>query len=216
MKPCIQILLRPAEPGFQSPLDSTRQRIILGSVWGVWARLRRLPTPSNWTAEPWHEELWQSGIEAAMLAERERSAPDDDSLQKYVYHRVQTSLFRRYRREWTYAKYFTSLLSETDPLDPECPKFLEPVSSEAAPDQLAALHEVCQSVNELSAPDQFLVTKIFVQGCTECELAHSLHLSQRAISKRKQKVLRKLRNRLSPGKWRREQARRTKQACLRI
>ena len=56
---------------------------------------------------------------------------------------------------------------------------------------------ILDEINKLSSNDKELITNLLIQEKTERELAKQLHISQNAIHKRKNNILKKLRKKLN-------------------
>lgn len=56
---------------------------------------------------------------------------------------------------------------------------------------------ILDEINKLSSDDKELITNLLIQEKTERELAKQLHVSQNAIHKRKNNILKKLRKKLN-------------------
>ena len=121
--------------------------------------------------------------------------------ERFVQSRVRAQLLRRYRREFTYGR-------RTVPLCMEEPTRSDQVSAAsyqitAHIDQALERKQACSHVREaiqsLPPQDREVIEEIFFRGITEEELGRRRHVSQRAVSKRKQIALNRLRSELSPN-----------------
>jgi RNA polymerase sigma factor (sigma-70 family) len=148
------------------------------------AQIRRWRIPPRWNDVDWVAELQSEGAAAALEAiacfEPSRNVP----LHAYVRMRVMGRVLTRYRQEWTYAiRQVPEEVSDASEL-----------SSLASPSW--PVDELRDVLTQLDDPDRALIIRIFWNAETEAEIARSLGLSQQAISRRKKKILDKIRERM--------------------
>jgi RNA polymerase sigma factor (sigma-70 family) len=152
-------------------LDSPLRRIC---AWRV---------PPHWSRSEWFEEMKAQGIAAAWQAvydfDPERGVP----LGAFVHQRVMTSALTRHRQEWAYAMRCGSQANEKGQGSRTGDSLYSPAVYELLRDALA----------RLSAPDRWLIVRLFWEGRTEAEIAAALGISHQAVSKRKRAVLQELR-----------------------
>ncbi len=193
MKLCIQILSLRLLPQSESGLESSIHARTLKILIHLLARIRRWRTPPNWSPAHWQEELRQTGFLAALTAEQELKLRENPELFAAIYRRILATVVSCYRNEWRYATRFTdfSAESETPRGTTECP------SSDPGPDHLVFVRELLAALKNLPDTERSLVLRLCVDGCTESEVARSLNVSQRAVSKRKKAALVKLRRQLT-------------------
>ena len=205
MKLCIQMFSRTTEPQFQSPLDPSILQIILIALLRLLGFARRWPLPPTWFPPDWLQELRQTGFMAALTAEKDLDPAARDTFALSTYRRAHAAMAARFREEWAYQSHRVTPDRLPPGSSPEFPS--EPASPEPSPDQLAAFDDLRQALDALPETDQVLIIRIFTEGSTESQLARSLNLTRRAVSKRKQAILLKLRKQLSTSRQRRNVAR---------
>src|SRR5205807_1352442 len=105
-----------------------------------------------------------------------------------------------YRHEWTYGLHMTTASPAATLNDDE---FEQAGSADpgrgSPPDGVTGIEthaELNDALDTLSATDRSLVQQLFYEGRTEAAVAEPLGISQRAVSKRLQAVLSKLRKAL--------------------
>jgi hypothetical protein len=107
-------------------------------------------------------------------------------LSAFLYQRALTCAWTRYRQEWAYALRFM----QEDGTG--CDEAAAPRTS---------LREVCPpddslrcAILELPLADQWLVRQLFWNSVSEDKVARNLKITQQAVSKRKRKIIHKLRH----------------------
>ena len=145
--------------------------------------------PPNWSAHDWSDEVnaitAAAGCHAEIDYDLERGVP----LSAFLYQRALTCARTRYRQEWAYALRFIQEDGNGGD-EPEAPR--SGVIEVFPPNdslQCALL--------ELPLADQCLIRQLFWNQTTEGKLAANLKVSQQAVSKRKRKIICKLRRLLS-------------------
>ena len=154
----------------------------------VWAacigRVHFWRVPPHWTLDDWLEEIDAECMVAACQAIRIFDFTRGPSLNSFVYHRMLASALARYRREWRFAALREKLSA--------CgTTTVVPIE-----DQFAAQDEEDRlkcSLSILGDGDRTLLEHVYWDGQTEREIANGLGISQQAVSKRKHKILRELR-----------------------
>jgi RNA polymerase sigma factor (sigma-70 family) len=154
------------------------------AIWtGCVRRIRAWQVPPHWCPRDWLEEALAQGAVAAWQALRDYDPERGVPLSAFVHQRILSSVWTRYRQEWAYALH-TDPVADTngcaDPSDDSDMAFQEQNRLQS----LLAL---------LSESDRRLIEQLFLEGRTETELARELGISQQAVSKRKQKLLSRLR-----------------------
>ena len=141
--------------------------------------------PPNWSAHDWFDEVKAITAAARCQAELDYDVERGVPLSAFLYQRVLTCAWTRYRQEWAYALRFV----HEDEI--ECDEAATPRTS---------LLEVCPSDDslrcallELPFADQWLVRQLFWNSVSEDKVARNLKITQQAVSKRKRKIIRKLR-----------------------
>jgi RNA polymerase sigma factor (sigma-70 family) len=169
---------------------STREslnRVLLACV----RRVRSWRVPPNWSTTDWFQEIEEVQAVAGWLAECDFDSSKGIPLAGFVYHRVMAHALCRYRQEWTYARRFVPEIEQEE----EDSKS-DDHSRRGATTERAALSEddaeLREAVESLAGSKQWLVEQIYWHGHTESEIGSVLGISQRAVNKRKQTVLRLL------------------------
>jgi RNA polymerase sigma factor (sigma-70 family) len=155
-------------------------------------RLQSWQPPPNQSARNWSEERAQLAEVAAHAAVTALQTTEKPRPGQFIYDYIIASVRTQYRREWSYSLHFTVCDMRTS-LDED--ETIEPLQEDRNP-AYAELHDALQ---ELDAAQRFVLEQLFFLGKTESELAGSLHISQRAVSKRKQVALKALATNLRPG-----------------
>ena len=173
-------------------------------------RIHSWRVPPNWSPVDWFDEVAAIETAAACQAESDYVATEGIQLAPFLYNQVMSRVLTRYRQEWKYALRFVSesawasiIGNGSDETDtgyglshrtgfnlPLAPDAISGQSTESLREALASLMK----------PRQWLITQLFWYGYTEAEIANRLGISQRAVSKRKQVILRLLREKLSTSK----------------
>lgn len=109
-------------------------------------------------------------------------------LAAYIYKRALAAAWTRYRQEWSY--YLHCVESRTS---------VEPIvtSFNWAHHAEAINHFLGHALSQLSSEDQLLIRRLFWDDADQRRLAATLQISQQCVSKRKARVLRKLRRALN-------------------
>lgn len=171
--------------------DMRGQRCLPESEWPtvIDAVLRRVFSwriPAHWSRGDWGREMRAQAASAVWQAVCDYDPSRGVPFSAYARQRVLSSALTRYRQEWAYA--FRCVLSQRrdgDEWDPPRP----PCSS-----------ALCESLREallrLSRHDLWLLEQMFWEDRTESDIAEQVGISQQAISKRKNVILRELRRRI--------------------
>jgi DNA-directed RNA polymerase specialized sigma24 family protein len=165
------------------------------------ARASHWKLPPNWCNCDWSEEVHAMALGIAWRASCQYDAGRGTRFEAFVQSCVRSKLLARYRRESNYGRRGVSLYFEDRTKPDGLLLDLEFESGETEGGSTCegnpaweALHDAVES---LPAPDRRLVVAIFFEGSTEAELARERHLGQPAISKHKQSILSRLRNKLA-------------------
>ncbi len=153
-------------------------------------RVHRWQVPGNHSHRDWHRELDQVGWCAACLAERDSQQASEDLIRR----RVVAEVLRYYRREWSYFWRFQSVA----PHEQEQPEDNSFEKNELVLEQIlfpepAEFEQLREALMLLSSSERTLLVSLFWYGHTEAEIAVTLDLSQRAVSKRKESAISALR-----------------------
>jgi RNA polymerase sigma factor (sigma-70 family) len=146
-------------------------------------RIHGWRVPPRWALSDWWEEVDAESIAAACHAIRIFDAGRGPSLNSFVYHQILASALARYRQEWTYAIRYGLVPAEDPTMVSADDRFLVEQEEE----------QLKRSIKCLPEEDRDLLERLFWQGRTETEIASGLGISQQAVSKRKQKLLKALR-----------------------
>jgi RNA polymerase sigma factor (sigma-70 family) len=151
---------------------------------------RRWAQPARYSAADWWEETRSIGKSAAWEALLSFDPARQIPLAVFARSRIMAQLLTFYRREWRFSMRNAPLrlrqFSEESSDEEEF--VLEPRTEEYPQRQM--LREV---MAQLPAPQSQLLERLFWYGESEEELARSLKLSQRAVSKRKKAAIKQLR-----------------------
>jgi hypothetical protein len=142
--------------------------------------------PPNWSAHDWFDEVKAITAAARCQAELDYDFERGVPLSAFLYQRALTCAWTRYRQEWAYALRF--MKEDGNGCD-----------EAAAP--RTWLPEVCPADDslryallELPLADQWLVRQLFWNSVSEDKVARNLKITQQAVSKRKRKIIRRLRH----------------------
>ena len=142
--------------------------------------------PPNWSANDWFDEVKAMTAAACCQAELDYDLERGVPLSAFLYQRALTCARTRYRQEWAYALRFMQKEDGT-------------VCDEAAAPR-TSLPEICSSDDslryallELPVADQWLVQQLFWNSVSQDKVARNLKITQQAVSKRKRRIIRKLR-----------------------
>jgi DNA-directed RNA polymerase specialized sigma24 family protein len=141
--------------------------------------------PPNWSAHDWFDEVKAITAAACCQAELDYDLKRGVPLKAFLYQRALTCAWTRYRQEWAYALRFMQKEDATG-----CDEAAEPRS----------LPEICPpddllryALLQLPSADQWLVRRLFWDSVSQDKVARNLKITQQAVSKRKRKIIRKLR-----------------------
>ena len=157
-------------PDWTDGLDSALRRVC---AWRV---------PPQWSLCDWFEEIKAQGAAAAWKAVCDFDPCRGVPFTAFVHQRVLRGALTRYRQEWRYA-----LRCSCHPGDEERAKRHQDSLYSSA-----ALELLRHALASLPEPDRRLIEQLFWEGKTEAEIATTLGISQQAVSKRKQAMLRDL------------------------
>jgi DNA-directed RNA polymerase specialized sigma24 family protein len=141
--------------------------------------------PPNGSAHDWFDEVKAMTAAACCKAELDYDFERGVPLSAFLYQRALTCARTRYRQEWAYALHFMQE-DGAKRYDVATPR--------------TSLPEVCPpddslrcALLELPFTDQWLVRQLFWNSVSQDKVARSLKITQQAVSKRKRKIIRKLR-----------------------
>ena len=164
-------------------------------------RVRAWRLPPNWSAFDWSEELKEVLCVAAWQAETNFDPSRGVPFDRFLYQRGMARALTRYRQEWCYGTRFQSGDTDIGDLGEEEQDSLEcnarhggreAVDCCCESDPLPEHGMLEEALAALSALNRRLITLLYFDGRTECEIAVEFGVSQPAICKRKQVALRAL------------------------
>src|SRR5262249_32574150 len=85
-----------------------RDQSLYCAVQSGFKRIRSWRVPPNWSRHDWNEELAAVGTAAACQAVRDFDPARGVPLAGFGYCRVISQCLARYRKEWTYARHFST------------------------------------------------------------------------------------------------------------
>ena len=149
-------------------------------------RIARWRTPPNWSRSEWGREVRAQAACAVCVATRDYDASRGVPFDAFAHHRILTGVLTRYRQEWAFAGHCAPAV----------------ISDSAAQRQVdsparQAQREVVNFIRTtLPRSDRALLLALFWGDRSEATIGRELGLTQQAISKRKQVLLRELRRQL--------------------
>jgi hypothetical protein len=141
--------------------------------------------PPNWSAHDWFDEVNAITAAACCQAKIDYDLALGVPMSAFVYQRALTCAWTRYRQEWAYALRFM----QEDGTG--CDEGTTPRTS--LPGVCPADDSLRCALLELPFADQWLVRQIFWNNVSQDKVARNLKITQQAVSKRKRKIIRKLR-----------------------
>jgi RNA polymerase sigma factor (sigma-70 family) len=159
-------------------------------VWaGFLKRVHNWRIPPRWCSRDWREEIEAEIIASACHSISVFDARRGPTLASFVYHRILASALARYRNEWKHARRCRTF----------CSSRVHAADSDKLANEIAAVEEqqrLKRSLAGLPDHDRRLIERLYWEGWTEVDVAGRLGISQQAVSKRKQRVLREIRKAL--------------------
>jgi DNA-directed RNA polymerase specialized sigma24 family protein len=175
----------PGACGQSSLRDSANDDELSAALRRAFLRVLSWRIPPNWSAHDWFDEVTAMTAAARCRAELDYNFEHGVPLSAFLYRRALTCAWTRYRQEWAYALRFV----QEDGTG--CDEAAAPRTS---------LPEVCPlddslqcALLELPFADQWLIRQLFWNSVSEDKVARNLKITQQAVSKRKRKIIRKLR-----------------------
>jgi len=161
-------------------------------------RVRSWPVPRNWSSSDWFDEVKNVAAIAAWQAGFNRHTPKNGMFASFVSQRIMSSARTRYRQEYLFGLRFSGRLAGQDSNADEQNQLgeTEPKSIEPAAEPVPAYDDLREALSKLSADHRTVLEQLFWFGKTETELAESIGISQRGVSKRKQAALKILKEHL--------------------
>lgn len=153
------------------------------TLWArCWSRIRTWRVPPRWSPGEWWDEARAQGALAVCEARRSYEPGRLVPLDAYLYRRVVESVWTRYRQEWSFGRRCR--------LDVALPD--RPATTFDGPDP-ELIERLAVTLANLPEVDRWFLRQLFWDGRTEKLLASELGVSQQAVNKRKQRLLRQLR-----------------------
>jgi DNA-directed RNA polymerase specialized sigma24 family protein len=175
----------------KTSVESEIRRVLKASLY----RIHSWPIPRNWSRRDWLSETQDVAAAAAWQAVADYNPPTEIAFSCFVHQRVISSARTRYRQEFLYGIRFSIELISADSdfdFNSHCesapPPYTEPAVNHPA------CFDLIEALDRLSSEQRRLIEQIFWFGNTETEMADALGISQVAVHKRKQAVLRILRD----------------------
>lgn len=147
--------------------------------WGRWR------TPPNWAPLDWRQEAGAEAAAAAVCAYRDFDSSRGIPLRAFLQRRATEAVLTRYRREWRYA------------LRTVCAEEHDSLIHPPPPDDPPIYESVRRALLDLPAGDRRLLYALYCQSLPEEAVAAQCGITQQAVSKRKHRILRALRSRLT-------------------
>lgn len=144
-------------------------------------RVHHWLVPPRWSVIDWWEELDAINLAAAWLAVSVFDPARGTVLPSFVYHRMIQASLEYVRREWRFARFL--------PLTREYAN----ANSEREPEQNVFQQELMNLFDTLKPKDKYIINSLYWEEQAEDEIAKTLGISQQAVSKRKLRILQKLR-----------------------
>jgi len=160
----------------------------------AFCKARSWRAPPNWSRHDWFAETNAITVAAGYRAEFDFDSQRDVPLGAFVYVRALTSAWTRYRQEWAYCVRFGG--KHSNGADEGAITHAE--SSDEGPRRARLQH----ALRQLSPIDEWLIEQLFWYGTTELRIGEMLRISQQAVSKRKRRILMRLRRALSDHRLR--------------
>lgn len=156
-----------------------------GAVWpGCRRRLRRWPVPHPWSAGEWLEEMEAEASAAAVQAARDFDPGRGVPWFAFLRRRIMEAALARYRREWAY-----SCRREGG----ACHYLAMPAVPQGRGLRERECADLFRAIRQLSTEDLEVIERIYWRGESEHQLADDFGVSQQAVNKRKQAILRVIR-----------------------
>lgn len=151
--------------------------------------------PPNWSNCDWFEELTAVGTAAAWEAVCEFDPEREVPLAVFTYCRMMARCLARYRKEWRYVLHVAASDSREEATTSKHPDFIASFTEKVngahpSNDHLRGL------VSALPAAQRRLIEQLFWEERTETEVASTLSINQSTINRRKQAILKGLRQQI--------------------
>jgi RNA polymerase sigma factor (sigma-70 family) len=156
-------------------------------IWGACVRrARSWPVPPRWTPRDWREELDAEGIAAACTAIRNFDPARGPTLGSFIYHQILSDALARHRQEWgSGPRRHPGIESrQAQSSHVEQPSATDDVSE-----------PLRRTLGRLVEDDRRLIECLFGEGWPEGFIPAPIGISQRAVNKRKRRILEELQGR---------------------
>lgn len=148
-------------------------------------RVRSWRTPPNWSFSDWCDEILAAAISSAWQAKQDFDPSRGIPLAEFVSSRIKARALTRYRQEWRFA--LGIVLSDEEVIE----SLID--ANPTTHSSRSALESLARALEQLPAPERWLIEQIFWQHRTEADIAAELQISQPAVNKRKRAALLRLR-----------------------
>jgi len=156
------------------------------------ARIRSWPVPRNWSFQDWFDEAEEIATVAAWQAVSDYNQPAATAFPCFAHQRILSSVRTRYRQEFLYGlRFASSFLEHSTDSDEHASD--RPQHHIEEPVEPLRYGDLTEALSKLSREHHEVIEHLYWRGRTETEVAKSIGLSQRAVSKRKQGALKALR-----------------------
>ena len=177
-----------AGSGPNGPFDARHDDERDAALHRAFRRILSWRIPPNWSAHDWSAEVMAITAAARCHAELDYDSERGVPLCAFLYQRALTCAWTRYRQEWGYALRFIQAVGNGGD-EPGEPRSGQPEA--CSPDD-----SLQSALLELPFADQWLIRQLFWGETTEGRIAKTLRISQQAVSKRKRRILGRLRQAL--------------------
>lgn len=161
--------------------DSAVQRAFL--------RIRSWGAPPNWSGDDWWMEARAITAAAGWSAERIFDVRRCGSLGAFIYGQALASAWMRFRQEWSYSTRCSQFPKDG---------FLEPEVRRQDEELNGKFDLILSSaMSRLPASDQWLLEQLYWRYVPQKNVAQTLGMTQQAVSRRKTRILEKLRAHLN-------------------
>jgi len=141
--------------------------------------------PPHWSARDWIEEMRSEAVAVALVALADFRPERNVPLVVYLRMRIMGQVLSCYRKEWNYALRHAPDRTAHEPWE-----VTEPGCEVLMRDELAC------ALGGLRDGDRWLLDRLYRRDETEGEVARVLGMSQQAVNKRKQSILKTLRHQM--------------------
>lgn len=162
-------------------------------IQSVLHRISHWRTPTNWSLSDWASEEHAVVNQSAFQTITEYRGKPEASLARVVYFRALARALTRYRQEWLYSSRFVPFTGCDESEDTEEPPRNTAIQELTTTQKEQTTEWLTSALESLPEPDHLLIQQLFWYERTQADLARDLHISQRSVSKRKQRALETIR-----------------------